>query len=272
MKTHHIRHLTFGVVVGLGLFMAGAVQAGVPWALAPVDSQAAEADVVYNIYFGSLHNHSTLSDGDGDPDEAYAHARDVAGLDFFSLADHSEYFLLSSGKWDTLKETAQEFYAPGEFVTLWGFEWSHNFMGHICVHNTDDYIESVLTPSLSGFYSWLDDHPEGFATFNHPGRQDSLGTEFNHLDLESDVIDQVVGIETFNKGDGYDEYHYVDAYDSGKTYIDLANSKGWRLGATGGFDHHGTTWGSSTTFRPVFTARLAMRLASRFKASSRLAR
>ncbi|HPO15656.1 MAG TPA: CehA/McbA family metallohydrolase, partial [Candidatus Hydrogenedentes bacterium] len=215
------------------------------------DGQASKAGVQYNIYFGNLHNHSSLSDGDGDPDEAYAHARDVAHLDFFGLSDHAENLWIWpwEHKWETLKDTAQAYYAPGEFVTLWGFEWSNPLMGHICVHNTDENTNTVSDVALESFFDWIKDHPEGFAVFNHPGRQDSVGTEFNHFDLDSDVYEQMVGIETFNKGDGFDEYHYVNAYDSGMTYLDLANTKGWRAGATGGFDHHGTTWGSSTSFR-----------------------
>ncbi|NLV46597.1 MAG: CehA/McbA family metallohydrolase, partial [Candidatus Hydrogenedentes bacterium] len=236
--------------LGVSLFSLEPVQAEERGEVtSPASQQMAQAGVSYNIYFGSLHNHSTLSDGDGSPEEAYAYARDVAGLDFFSLADHAENFFLASGKWDDLKNAAQAFYSPGSYVTLWGFEWSHLTKGHICVHNTSDFIHSINTPSLTDFYEWLVDRPQGFATYNHPGRQDDLGTEFNHFDLKSSAVAQVVGIETFNKGDGYDEYHYVNAYGSGKTYLDLANSKGWRIGATGGFDHHGTTWGSSTTFR-----------------------
>ncbi len=221
--------------------------------------QKTEPNIHYNIYFGNLHNHSTLSDGDGDPDEAYAHARDVAQLDYFSLADHAEYFLLFSWehRWDTLKETAQDFYAPGQFVTLWGFEWSNPLMGHICVYNTDESTNTASNVGLETFFDWIKDHSEGFAMFNHPGRQDSVGTEFNHFDLDNDVYEQMVGIETYNKGDAFDEYFYVNAYGSGQTYLDLANTKGWRVGAMGGFDHHGTTWGSSTSFR---TAVLAVEL------------
>jgi len=252
MKPRREVCLVVGIALGLCFSPGWPVRAAAQGAPGPVSSQTAGAGVSYNIYFGNLHNHSTLSDGDGDPDEAYAHARDVAQLDFFSLADHAENLITlpwEDSKWEELVATAQAFHAPGQFVTLWGFEYSHPLLGHICVHNTDEFTNVISDPLLSNFYDWLDDHPEGFATFNHPGRQDDTGTEFNHFDLESAVADQVVGIETFNKGSGYDEYFYVDAYDSGKTYLDLANSKGWRIGATGGFDHHGTTWGSSTSFR-----------------------
>jgi hypothetical protein len=218
---------------------------------AAAGAQAAEAGVQYNTYFGDIHNHSNLSDGDGDPDDAYAHARDVAHMDFFSLSDHGENLLTWpwERKWETLKETAQAFNAPGQFVTLWGFEYSNPVLGHISVYNTQDYTSSVTQVVLAGFFGWLEDRPEGFAFFNHPGRYDSTGAEFGHLDLNEDVVNQMVGIETYNKGDGYERYYYADAYGSGRSYFDLGNSKGWRLGAMGGLDHHGTTWGSSSSFR-----------------------
>ena len=40
------------------------------------------------LVVGDLHNHTTLSDGRGDPDSAYAQLRD-AGLDVAALTDHA---------------------------------------------------------------------------------------------------------------------------------------------------------------------------------------
>ena len=45
-----------------------------------------------NLYAGELHGHTLDSDGQGTITEAYTYARDVAGLDFFSITDHSNYF------------------------------------------------------------------------------------------------------------------------------------------------------------------------------------
>ena len=44
--------------------------------------------VAYNVYYGQLHSHTRISDGTGSPAQAYEYARDTAGLDFFSIADH----------------------------------------------------------------------------------------------------------------------------------------------------------------------------------------
>ena len=47
-----------------------------------------------NIFFGQLHAHSWMSDChlQRTPESAFAEARDVAGLDFFALSDHSNWF------------------------------------------------------------------------------------------------------------------------------------------------------------------------------------
>ena len=44
------------------------------------------------IFFGQMHSHTIMSDGRGTPEEAFREARDIAGLDFFVLSDHSNSF------------------------------------------------------------------------------------------------------------------------------------------------------------------------------------
>ena len=41
------------------------------------------------VFFGNLHSHTSYSDGSGTPEEAYAHARDVAHLDFLAITEHN---------------------------------------------------------------------------------------------------------------------------------------------------------------------------------------
>jgi len=68
----------------------------------------------YTVYYGSLHNHTNVSDGTGTPDQAYKYARDVAGLDFFGLADHSN--LMSSTEWTAIKNAANLHNRDGELL------------------------------------------------------------------------------------------------------------------------------------------------------------
>ena len=93
---------------------------------APRSEPAAWVD--YPAYFGYFHDHSELSlDAEGDPYQAYRTARDLANLDFYSLADHAEYLILWpwDNKWDILRDAANAAYQPHQFAALWGFEWSN---------------------------------------------------------------------------------------------------------------------------------------------------
>ena len=110
--------------------------------------------VQYNTYFGFLHSHSKLSDGEGTPYEAYTFARDQGGLDFFALSDHGELLDIWpwEEEWKELKEAAQNTYAPGSFVTLWGFEWSNPVYGHITVLNTNDFTNAISRFTMNDIY------------------------------------------------------------------------------------------------------------------------
>ena len=49
------------------------------------------------LLFGQLHNHSTYSDGQGTPTQAYQHIHGVADMDYFLMTDHSNYFSTATG-------------------------------------------------------------------------------------------------------------------------------------------------------------------------------
>jgi hypothetical protein len=213
----------------------------------------------YNTYFGYLHAHTSYSDGAGSPSEAYQYARDSGKLDFFAVTDHGELIIFWpwQKKWKKIKSAADAYYAPGSFVTLWGFEWSNPIMGHVNILNTSDYTNCLAKISIDGLYNWLEDRSDGFGTFNHPGDYDSLGTEFWHFDLtEPEVIPQMVGIETWNGSNGFKQYFYKNNWASCEySYLDAGNKKGWLLGALGGQDNHDKSWGAKNQFRTAVLAK-----------------
>jgi len=214
------------------------------------------AGVRYKTYFGYLHAHSELSDGDGSPNDAYIYAYVYGGLDFFALTGHGE--LLDSwpgdGEWQELVAAAETFYVPGTYVTLWGFEWSNPFLGHINVLNTPDYTSSIPVFWITDLYEWLIDRPGGFGRFNHPGDYDDFGSEFLHLDLYAKVVPQMVGIETWNGNNSFDEYYYDGGWESEYSYWDEGNLQGCYLGALGGQDNHRPHWGTLNHFRTAVLA------------------
>ena len=203
----------------------------------------------YRVFYGHVHNHSSMSDGNGSPENAYSFAQHVAGLDFFGLADHAER--LSASEWDRIKRVAQAHYQPGVFVTFWGFEWSHHYQGHVTVIQTDDYTSArkSATNSFTELVDWVSAR-NAIAFFNHPGRQDKTDAEFGHFSTTPSL--SFVGIDLFNKVDGFDTYYYNDGYhrkDGSKGYYDEALTAGWRVGAAGSDDNHSATWGHRTDYR-----------------------
>ncbi len=78
----------------------------------PVDCKESEPE--QKIWWGDIHSHSEIS-ADGIGNASYEYARDVAGLDFYSLTDHSNG--ISGDKWEFTKRQTVKYYKPGEFVT-----------------------------------------------------------------------------------------------------------------------------------------------------------
>ncbi|MBK8808257.1 MAG: CehA/McbA family metallohydrolase [Bacteroidales bacterium] len=209
----------------------------------------------YTVYYGDLHNHSNVSDGSGSPATAYNYAKNIAKLDFFSLTDHSGS--ITSTEWTDVKNQANAYNQDGIFTAFYGFEWSSfgNY-GHVAVINTEDYCATATpTNTFSGLVSWLASRPNGIAFFNHPGREDAIGSEFSHF--ATAPSNQFVGIELWNKGNGLNVYYYNDGYytgDNNKSYFDEALSRGWKIGAAGAGDNHSATWGTAYPSRLAILA------------------
>ena len=97
----------------------------------------------YHIYFGDIHGHSSLSDGSPDIDAYYQDIRDREKLDFCALTDHDHGGVGSSElfgeKWELTKRKAAEYYEPGRFTTILGYErdsypWYNNLVVYYNSH------------------------------------------------------------------------------------------------------------------------------------------
>ncbi len=205
-----------------------------------------------NLYFGDLHNHTGYSDGRGRPEQAYQQMRE-RGLDFAAVTDHAESLTIpfitrrdkpylatqqalpppfGTTEWDDTLHQSTLATRDG-FLALRGFEFSSNVQGHINVWFSRDYVDTLTLgeEDLTPFWRWLAEAEaeagEPLAGLNHPGVQPRV---FNELRYEPDA-QRVVTLEIFNRGDDYFR-RYLQALDNG-----------WRLGAIGVSDHHGTDWG-----------------------------
>ena len=179
-----------------------------------------------NVYFGNLHSHTAFSGGQGTPAEALTWARDTAGFDFYAITDHAEF--ITDAQWAEIGQNTDEFNQDGSFVALRGFEWSNLYFGHSCVYNTANYTNSLATPIMKCFYEWLVAN-NGYAQFNHPGREPGL---FSCFKYSSDSFgSRMLAIETGNKEVGNNDGEYLARYPQ-------ALDKGWRLSPTNNQDNH----------------------------------
>jgi hypothetical protein len=203
----------------------------------------------FNVYYGHLHNHTSVSDGTGTPVQAYDYAKNVADLDFFGLAEHAN--LMSSTEWTTIKNAANTYNQDGVFTAFYGFEWTTFFSyGHVSVINTEDYCSNTSpTSSFTGLLTWLNAR-NGIAFFNHPGWDIFALQEFNHFTNSPSA--KFVGMELWNDHDGFSKYYSNNGYysnDGNKGYFDEALVRGWKIGAAGSDDNHTSTWGTATDWR-----------------------
>ncbi len=95
-----------------------------------------------HVYFGDTHTHSILSiDADQPPETVWWRHRHQERFDFAVLTDHDMIGAvpfapktgtmgLAPDEWEYSKRLADEVNAPGEFVSLKGYEWTSYFYGH----------------------------------------------------------------------------------------------------------------------------------------------
>jgi hypothetical protein len=211
----------------------------------------------YNVYYGSLHNHCDINGNHhalGTPDEAFNYGKNTAHLDFLGLTDHDLY--VSNDTWNAVKAAADRYNQDNVFVALRGFEWTTVSLGHIAILNTDDYCVSSSVNTFQSICSWLNSRSGSVAFFNHPGRQNGNGHEFEHFNIPA--VPNIVGMELWNKSDPFSDYYYNDGYysnDHNKGYFDEALNRRWKIGASGSEDNHEGTWGTAVNSRLAILAK-----------------
>ena len=226
------------------------------------------------IYFGQIHSHSNLSDGIGSVEEAFIYARDVAGLDFFAVTDHSEYFdhpdstganpafidlsahNATSNAWRRGHAAAAATYREGSFVSFFGYEitWPSG-VGHINTFNTGGFVSTNNTTlgigndfaGLRTYYELLKRTPNSISMFNHPGliyRGTNYGN-FNNFAYHDPILNQRISLIEVGNGEGPLDSYYWRFYNQ---YI-LALDLGWKLAPTNNQDNHRGGWGNSNSVR-----------------------
>src|SRR5262249_940053 len=155
----------------------------------------------YRVLAGSLHDHSTDSDGDTSSASVAAwlasHHTEL-GVDFASLTDHSDFFpgspIATSSPLDPWNRQAAlgAQYSRDGFAFLRGFEWTNDQENHLNVIGSQNWTSRFATGDASlhmaPFWTWLSTPPtpdptglglgvggaDGVGQFNHPGDKGAL--------------------------------------------------------------------------------------------------
>lgn len=177
----------------------------------------AAATVRPRIFFGSLHSHTSYSDGSGTPADAFGRARDQAKMDFLAVTEHNHSEADGTGERKdglliatqpdlyrgtdpaSLISAARTFTVDDKFVAIAGQEFSTISSGnHANVFDVGEVIDVANGDYASLYDNWL------------PGHPDSLGApplvQFNHPDFRQDANPNTKPKERENDY-GFDDYH-----------------------------------------------------------------
>ncbi|MDX9882950.1 MAG: CehA/McbA family metallohydrolase [Prolixibacteraceae bacterium] len=215
----------------------------------PAEAEKKPSIKKLNYYFGDLHQHTTLSDGDLDIEEAIKYIKEKKVLDFVAISDHSQYFDFpdewgKSQNWKKVQETTAKYNEDGVFIALPSFEWSKNSetgtggKGHINVYNTSWWAtanQEVM--SLENFYQKLVGSPGALAMFNHPSK-----TNFKNFGFYNTSIDERMVLFEIATRSGRPTF--VPRFEN---YV-YALDKGWRLAPADNTDTHKGFWWAENCF------------------------
>lgn len=221
------------------------------------------SDAQRNLYFGQLHSHTNLSDGQGTIDEAYQYAKNQAGVDFLAVTDHSNSFdndtqaSLADGsmssKWNTGLNAADKYNEDGNFTAIYAYEmtWSSGTgkYGHMNTFNTPGFeTRTNSAMDLRTYYNTLKTQSQSVSQFNHPGTTFGDFVDFGYYDEE---IDELVTLIEVGNGDGpIRGSGYFPSYE----YYTRALDKGWHVAPTNNQDNHKGLWGNANSARTVVEA------------------
>jgi hypothetical protein len=249
------------VLVRIAVALSLGVIAASPSAAAPPSLRPGGPPVVdgLRVLSGSLHDHTTDSDGDSaSPDVVrwwFDHRAEI-GIDVATLSDHSDAFPLALGSpstpdpWARQAEVVAEYTHDG-FTVLRGFELTNDQENHLNVIGSENWTarsqvgEATLRMDL--FWTWLATPPlhdpsgrglgyggaDGIGQFNHPSAKGALN--WDDYAFDPSVASQMALIEVHG-GQGRDD---LDRSDAGWYWFALA--QGWTVSPVMNWDWHDYT-------------------------------
>ncbi|MBI5533476.1 MAG: hypothetical protein HY898_12220 [Deltaproteobacteria bacterium] len=191
----------------------------------------------FNPYFGILHDHTSYSDGEKKPSDAFAWARDVAGLDILVVTDHLEQVMIPT-RWSDCKNQADQANAPGTFLAACGYEYATFSTPPISTgHNNIFFNSSLMDPSkwdVQDVYDSLAGCSTCIGQYNHPG--DDATMTWNDFALVPAAEDKMRLFEFNGGGPVWDLFFQ-------------ALNNGWHVSPALNQDNHSADWGTKNDHR-----------------------
>ncbi|MFC5368497.1 DUF3604 domain-containing protein [Salinirubrum litoreum] len=238
----------------------------------PIRVFADEPD--FRLYWGDIHLHSILSDGVGSMAKGYRFGRDVMDLDVAAFTDHDTmgFFIppslqrkrMHDGLFDRMKRTTEEFHEDGEFVTLFGYEWTKqpNVGGHINVYFDDTQSAELFdshdpeTDTYEKLWArlreWNDAHETDVVSIPHHPAEAMYPFDFSEMAYDDEMAPLVEVYSQWGSSErpGSDGNQYPLEMGQGEMnepghYVQDALQMGYRVGMNASADYHGPHPGHS---------------------------
>ncbi len=222
----------------------------------------------YRVLAGSLHDHTTDSDGDSSSEAVVRFLHDYRedlGLDYCSVTDHSDVFPVAYQRavdagtagdpavvpipdlWHRQGALAAR-YASDEFSLLRGFEWTDDQQNHLNVLLSQNWTSRAVTGDgwlrMDPFWTWLATDPvadptgtglgfgggDGIGIFNHPGDKGALN--WDDYALHPGAAERMALIEI------HGSYGRTGRLDSDAGWYWFALARGWHVSPVMNWDWH----------------------------------
>ncbi|MBN2717062.1 MAG: CehA/McbA family metallohydrolase, partial [Deltaproteobacteria bacterium] len=200
------------------------------------------------VLFGDIHQHTSASDGTGTLPETYNRARYRYGDDIVAVSDHESFLgrRTTPGEWARYCATADDFYEPGEFVTLYAYEWTgsmHPGPGHKVVYPPDAGFDKLLSRDADATQTsaGLVAEARRIGALVFPHHVGWTGADMENHDDEVQTCFEIVSCHGAYERKGMTDIG-TRGDDKEGQFIADALDRGLRFGLVGGSDGHGLNW------------------------------